>query len=144
MITKETQYRIYAGTREEDFTGWDKVDVDEKEDVTFWSLNLGNGYRLDRVTKQVKGFFGSKKNVHLNSIRRDRTIEDPDGEFKDLDYNILYDVDIMVDVDSIKFNGKNNSFVLLSRDPVDWEQFKKDDFSLDEEEKNDNWSSFYS
>lgn len=144
MITKETQYRIYAGTRKEDFTGWDKVDVDEKEDVTFWSLNLGNGYRLDRVTKQVKGFFGSKKNVYLNSIRRDRTIEDPDGEFKDLDYNILYDVDIMVDVDSIKFNGKNNSFVLLSRDPVDWEQFKKDDFSLDEEEKNDNWSSFYS
>lgn len=143
MISKEIQFRIYSGTRKDDFTGWEKVDVDEKEGVDFWSLNLGNGYRLDRVIKHVKGFFGSKKKIHLNSIRRDHTIEDPDGEYKDLDYNILYDVDIMVESDSIKFNGKHNSFVLLSREPIDWNQFMKGEFKMDNP-KDDNWSSFYS
>lgn len=143
MISKDTQYRIYAGTRKGDFTGWEKVDVDEKEGVDFWSLNLGNGYRLDRVTKQVKGFFGKIKKVHFTSIRRDHTIEDPDGDYKDLDYNILYDVDIMVDTDSIKFNGKHNSFVLLSREPVDWNQFIKGEYTP-ESPKEDDWNSFYS
>ena len=31
MISKEIQFRIYSGTRKDDFTGWEKIDVDEKE-----------------------------------------------------------------------------------------------------------------
>ena len=94
MISKETQYRIYAGTRKDDYTGWEKVDVDPAEDdnIDFWSLNLGNGYFLDRVTKNVRGLLGVKR-IKFNSVRRDRSIEDPDGEYRDMDLNILFDVD---------------------------------------------------
>ena len=144
MISKVTQYRIYAGTRKDDFTGWEKVDAECKDGLTLWSLYLGNGYYLDRFIKHVKGFLGSK-NVKFTSVRRDNTVEDPDGEYKDMDYHVLFDVDIMVANDSIKFNGKNNSFIVLSREPVDWEQFKSDSYRAEEPEgPEENWSSFYS
>lgn len=143
MISKEIQYRIYAGTRKDDFTGWEKVDVEKQENVDFWSLNMGNGYYLDRVTKNVKGLFGHKK-VKFTSIRRDRTVEDPEGEYKDMDYNMLFDVDIMVSGDAIKFTGKHNSFVLLSREPVDWDEFSSGVPKFEDEGIEENWSSFYS
>ena len=145
MISKETQYRIYAGTRKDDYTGWEKVDVDpdEAEDIDFWSLNLGNGYFLDRVTKRVKGLLVTKK-VKFNSIRRDRTIEDPDGEYRDMDLNILFDVEIKVSNDAIKFDGKNNYFILLSREPIDWDAFSEGVPTFEDPENEKNYASFYS
>ena len=144
MISKETQYRIYAGTRKDDFTGWEKVDAESKDDLTLWSLYLGNGYYLDRFIKNVKGFLRSKI-VKFTSVRRDNTVEDPEGEYKDMDYHVLFDVDIMVANDSIKFNGKHNSFIVLSREPIDWEQFKNDSYRAEEsKDPEENWSSFYS
>ncbi len=145
MISKETQYRIYAGTRKDDYTGWERVEVPNPEagEVDFWSLNLGNGYFLDRVTKSVKGLLGVK-HIKLNTIRRDRSVEDPDGEYKDVDFNILFDVQIMVSNDAIKFDGKNNSFILLSREPVDWDEFSEGIPKFEDENLEQNWSSFYS
>lgn len=144
MISKETQYRIYAGTRKDDFTGWVQGDEGSKDGIILWSLYLGNGYYLDRFIKHVKGFLRSKK-VKFSSIRRDNTVEDPDGEYKDMDYHVLFDVDIMIANDSIKFNGKHNSFVILSREPVDWEQFKSDSYTAEEPKGiEENWTSFYS
>lgn len=145
MIDKETQYRIYAGTRKEDYTGWEKVAVDpaEGENVDFWSLDLGNGYFLDRVTKSVRGFTGIKR-IRLNSIRRDRTVSDPDGSYKDMDLNILFDVEIKVSEDAIKFDAKNNSFILLSREPIDWDEFSEGVPTFDDKEIEKNYASFYS
>ena len=145
MISKETQYRIYAGTSKDDYTGWEKVEVNPEEagDVDFWTLNIGNGYFLDRVTKRVKGLFGVKK-IKLNSVRRDRTVEDPDGEYRDTDFNILFDVKIMVSGDAIKFDGKNNSFILLSREPIDWDEFSEGVPKFDDKDIEQNWASFYS
>ncbi len=143
MLSKETQYRIFAGTRRDDYTGWERLEVDKKECVDYWSLDLGNGYYLDRVTKHVKGILGTRK-LKFNSIRRDRTIEDPEGEYKDVDYGVLFDVDIMVSPDSIKFDGKHNSFVVLSREPADWEQFSDTAPEFGDKDRDENWSSFYS
>ena len=145
MISKEVQYRIYAGTRKDDYTGWEKVDVnpEESDDIDFWSLNLGNGYFFDRVTKRVKGILGTKR-VKFNSIRRDRTVEDPDGEYRDMDLNILFDVEIRVSNDAIKFDGKNNSFILLSREPVDWDGFSEGVPKFEDPEDEKNYASFYS
>lgn len=145
MIDKETQYRIYAGTRKEDYTGWEKVAVDpaEADTVDFWSLDLGNGYFLDRVTKSVRGFIGVKK-IRFNSVRRDRTVTDPDGSYKDMDLNILFDVDIKVSEDAIKFDAKNNSFILLSREPIDWDEFSDGIPKFDDKEIEKNYASFYS
>ena len=142
MISKEAQYRIYAGTKKDDFTGWEKIDVENEENVEFWSLDIGNGYRVDRVIKNIRTLFGIKS-VRYISIRRDRTLEDPDGDFKDTDFNVLFDVEIMVSNDAIKFNSKNNSFVLLSREPVDWDQFSSGVPKFKDETKEENWSSFY-
>lgn len=145
MISKETQYRIYAGTRKEDYTGWEKVEVDpaESENVDFWSLDLGNGYFLDRVTKNVRRLTGIKR-IRFNSIRRDRSVSDPDGSYKDVDLNILFDVDIKVSDDSIKFDGKNNSFILLSREPINWDDFSEGVPKFDDKEMEKNYASFYS
>ena len=145
MISKETQYRIYAGTRKDDYTGWEKVEVDpdEEDNIDFWSLDLGNGYFLDRVTKRVKGLLGVRK-VRFNSVRRDRSIEDPDSEYKDMDLNILFDVEIKVSNDAIKFDAKNNSFVLLSREPIDWEEFSEGVPTFEDPEIEKNYASFYS
>ncbi len=144
MISKATQYKLYAGTKKDDYTGWEHVDVDPEQADTldFWSLNLGNGYFLDRITKVTHGRL-FKKVVKMNSVRRDRTIEDPDGDYKDLDFHVLFDVKITVAEDSIKFDGKQNSFVLLSREPIDWEAFAHEAPKFSEESLDDNWSSFY-
>ncbi len=145
MITKETQYRIYAGTRKDDYTGWEKVDVDpaESDEVDFWSLDMGNGYHLDRVTKSVRGLLG-RRLVKLNSVRRDRSVEDPDGEYRDTDFHILFDVRIQVSNDAIKFDGRHNSFILLSREPVDWDEFSEGVPKFEDDKVEQNWSSFYS
>ena len=144
MISKETQYRMYAGTKKDDYTGWDHVIIEPEQDDTldFWTLNLGNGYFLDRVTKIIQGVL-RKRVVKMNSVRMDRTIEDPDGDYKDLDFHVLFDVKIHVAENSIKFDSKHNSFVLLSREPVDWEGFAHGTPSFNEEELEENWSSFY-
>lgn len=142
MLSKEVQYRIFAGTKKEDFTGWEKVTVEESESIDYWSLDIGNGYTLDRVTKKIRGLFGSRK-VRFLSIRMDRTVEDPEGDYRDFNCNMIFDVEISVDTDSIKFKDKHNSFVLLSREPIDWEEFSKGPVTSDEDAEN-NWSSFYS
>lgn len=145
MLTKEIQYRIYAGTSKDDYTGWTRTEVPENEkDVEFWTLDLGDGYVLDRVTKQSRGLFG-KKTIKINSIRRDRTITDPDGDFRDMNFSMLFNVKIMVSPDAIKFDTGKNSFVVLSREPADWEGFSKDLPTFDDKEiEESNWSSFYS
>ena len=145
MLTKEIQYRIYAGTSKDDYTGWTRTEVPENEkDVEFWTLDLGDGYVLDRVTKQSRGLFG-KKTIKINSIRRDRTVADPDGDFRDMNFSMLFNVKIMVSPDAIKFDTGKNSFVVLSREPADWEGFSKDLPTFDDTEiEESNWSSFYS
>ena len=145
MLTKEIQYRIYAGTSKDDYTGWTRTEVPENEkDVEFWTLDLGDGYVLDRVTKQSRGLFG-KKTIKINSIRRDRTVADPDGDFRDMNFSMLFHVTIMVSPDAIKFDTGKNSFVVLSREPADWEGFSKDLPTFDDKEiEESNWSSFYS
>lgn len=145
MLTKEIQYRIYAGTSKDDYTGWTRTEVPENEkDVEFWTLDLGDGYVLDRVTKQSRGLFG-KKTIKINSIRRDRTIADPDGDFRDMNFSMLFNVKIMVSPDAIKFDTGKNSFVVLSRESADWEGFSKDLPTFDDKEiEESNWSSFYS
>jgi len=142
MISREAQYRIYAGTRKDDFTGWEKVDVGAEKNIEFWTLDIGNGYFLDRVKKTVKGFLGTKV-LKYTSIHRDRSILDPDGEYQDADFIALFDVDLMVSNDAIKFNGKNDSYVILSREPIDWDGFSEGIPKFEDEKGEDNWSSFY-
>ena len=58
--------------------------------------------------------------------------------------NILFDVKIMVSGDAIKFDGKNNSFILLSREPIDWDEFSEGVPKFEDPDVEQNWSSFYS
>ena len=126
MISKETQYRIFAGTQHADYTGWEKQEVvQEGNIVELWSLPLGNGYFLDCVTKEIRGLF-SRKKIQFNSVRCDRTVEDLDGEFKDVEIGMLFDVKIIITENEMKFEGKGNSFLLLSREPADWTKFDSD------------------
>ncbi len=144
MLSKETQYRIYAGTSKEDHTGWFRTDTEDTDNHSeFWSLDLGNGYYLDSVLKVVKGLFRERK-VRINSIRRDRTIEDPDGDYKDVDFSMLFNVKIMVSPDTIKFDAGNNSFILISREPVDWDEFSEGVPTFEDDSPEQNWASFYS
>lgn len=144
MISKETQYRIYAGTSKDDYTGWTEAAVDpDAGDVEFWTLDLGDGYYLDRAIKVVKGFLRDRK-VGINSLRRDRTVEDPDGEYRDLNISMLFNVRIMVSPDAIKFDSGNNSFAVLSREPADWDEFSEGVPKFDDGEIEQNWTSFYS
>lgn len=144
MISKEVQYRIYAGTSKDDYTGWIKTDSpDGSPAVEFWSLDLGSGFFLDRVTKEVKGILG-KKTIRVNSIRRDMTVQDPDGEYKDLNFSMLFNVKIMVSPDAIKFDSGNNTFVLLSREPADWDDFSENVPKFEDKDIEQNWASFYS
>ncbi len=145
MLTKETQYRIYAGTSKDDYTGWTRTEVPEEEkDVEFWTLDLGDGYCLDRVTKKKKGLFGTKT-IKINSLRRDRTVADPDGDYRDMNFSMLFNVKIMVSPDAIKFDTGSNSFVVLSREPADWERFTENVPTFDDKDiEESNWSSFYS
>ena len=99
MISKEIQYRIYAGTSKDDYTGWTEAEVGpDAAGVEYWSLELGDGYYLDRATKVVKGLFKERK-IRINSLRRDRSVEDPDGDYKDLNISMLFNVKIMVTPD---------------------------------------------
>ena len=140
MISKNVQYLIYAGTRKDDYSGWRKVDVDG--DLEYWALDLGGGYSLERISRKVKRLLWTRW-VRVNALRHDGTIEDPDGDYTDSMMSVLFNVRITVDEDSIKFESKNESFAVMSREPVDWEAFKS---GKPETEKVDdsNWSSFYS
>ncbi len=143
MISKEAQYRIYAGTRKDDFDGWDKVDVEANENVDFWTLDIGNGYFIDRVTKSFRTLLGGTKKVKYTSIHRDRSILDPEGEYQDADFIALFDVDLMVSNDAIKFTAKNSSYVILSREPIDWDDFSEGIPKFEDKTGEENWSSFY-
>lgn len=144
MISKETQYRIYAGTSKNDYTGWTKAEVvDNGPEVEFWTLDLGGGYFLDRATKVVKGLFKEKK-ININSVRRDMTVQDPEGDYKDLNFSMLFNVKIMVSLDAIKFDSGNNTFILLSREPADWDDFSENVPKFEDEDIEQNWASFYS
>lgn len=88
--------------------------------MEFWTLDLGDGYSLDRVTKKARGLF-KEKVIRINSLRRDRSVEDPEGDYKDMNFSMLFNVRIMVSPDAIKFDTGNNSFAVLSREPADWE-----------------------
>lgn len=144
MISKEIQYRIYAGTSKDDYTGWTEAEVGpDAVGVEYWSLELGDGYYLDRATKVVKGLFKERK-IRINSLRRDRSVEDPDGDYKDLNISMLFNVKIMVSSDAIKFDTGNNSFVVLSREPVDWDEFSEGVPKFDDKDIEQNWASFYS
>lgn len=144
MISKETQYRIYAGTSKNDYTGWTKAEVvDNGPEVEFWTLDLGGGYFLDRATKVVKGLFKERK-ININSVRRDMTVQDPEGDYKDLNFSMLFNVKIMVSPDAIKFDSGNNTFILLSREPADWDDFSENVPKFEDEDIEQNWASFYS
>lgn len=83
--------------------------------------------------------------IKINSLRRDRSIEDPDGDFRDMNFSMLFNVKIMVSPDAIKFDTGKNSFVVLSREPADWDAFSTDVPKFDDKEiEESNWSSFYS
>ena len=145
MITKEMQYRLYAGTSKDDYTGWVKNEIDGVEkDAEYWMLDLGDGYWLDRVSKKVKGLLRTKT-IKINSLRRDRTISDPDGDYQDTNFSMLFNVKIMVSPEAIKFDTGQNSFTVLSREPVDWEEFSKDVPKFDDDDITEtSWASFYS
>jgi hypothetical protein len=142
MISKLTQYRLYAGTKKGDYSGWSKVEVDRADLVECWSLHLGSGYTFDRVKMKVKRLLGSKV-VQRTSIRMDRTIADPDSDYTDLNMHVLFDVNVIVSEDSLKFEAKDKSFVILSRVPVDWKEFENGEPEPEPSDR-DNWSSFYS
>lgn len=142
MIDKLTQYRLYAGTKKGDYAGWNKVDIDRPDLIEYWSLPLGGGYTFDRVKLKAKGFFKSKT-VDKTSIRMDRTLEDPEGDYRDLNMHVLFDVKLIVSEDSLKFESKDKSFIMLSRIPVNWNEFEKGEPEPEPSDK-DNWSSFYS
>ncbi|MDO5852689.1 MAG: hypothetical protein Q4Q62_01235 [Thermoplasmata archaeon] len=143
MISKETQYRIYAGTSRDDYTGWTQAECEDGKGVELWSLDLGDGYFLDRAVKVVHGLLKEKK-VQINSLRRDRSVTDPEGDFRDMNFSMLFNVKIRVSQDAIKFDSGNNSFVLLSREPADWTEFSDNVPTFDDEDIEQNWTSFYS
>ena len=142
MISKNVQYLLYAGTRKEDYTGWRKVDVHDEEDLDYWALDLGGGYSLERISRKVRRLLWTRW-VRVNALRHDGTIEDPDGDYTDSMMSVLFNVRISVDEDTIKFESKNDSFAVISREPIDWEEFKSGKPVI-EEADNSNWSSFYS
>lgn len=142
MIDKHTQYRLFAGTRKGDYAGWNKVDVDRTDIVECWSLPLGGGYTFDRIKMKVKGLLKTRL-IDRTSIRMDRTLEDPEGDFRDLNMHVLFDVKLIVTDDTVKFESKDRSFIVLSRTPVDWKDFENGAPEPEPSDK-DNWSSFYS
>ncbi len=143
MISKETQYRIYAGTSKDDRTGWRLADSKDLEGTEIWTLDIGSGYFLDTFTRVVKGILRSRE-VRVVCLRHDRSLEDPEGDYKDADVGMLFNVKIRVSPDALKFEAGKNSFVVLSREPVDWEEFSEGVPTFDDDPYEDNWSSFYS
>ena len=142
MISKNVQYMLYAGTRKEDYSGWRKVDMQGDEGMDYWSLDLGGGYSLERISRKVKRLLWTKW-VRINALRHDGTIEDPDGDYMDSMMSVLFNVRITVDDDTIKFESKNESFAVISREPVDWKDFESGKPEVEETDTS-NWSSFYS
>ena len=142
MISKNVQYMLYAGTRKEDYSGWRKVDVQGDEGMDYWSLDLGGGYSLERISRKVRRLLWTKW-VRVNALRHDGTIEDPDGDYMDSMMSVLFNVRITVDDDTIKFESKNESFAVISREPVDWKDFESGKPEVEEVDTS-NWSSFYS
>ena len=142
MISKNVQYMLYAGTRKEDYSGWRKVDVQGDEGMDYWSLDLGGGYSLERISRKVKRLLWTKW-VRINALRHDGTIEDPDGDYMDSMMSVLFNVRITVEDDTIKFESKNESFAVISREPVDWKDFESGKPDVEEADTS-NWSSFYS
>lgn len=142
MISKTTQYKLYAGTKTGNFEGWEKIDVERPDLLECWSLPLGNGYTFDRVKMKVRRMFKTKI-LDRTSIRMDRTLDDPEGDYRDLDMHVLFDVSIIVSEDSLKFEARDKSFVMLSREPMDWREFEKG-APEPEESDSDRYSSFYS
>lgn len=143
MLSPKIQYMMYAGTKKEDFTGWEKTIQNQGDITDCWSLELGEGYFLDRLTRKVKRLLGSKE-VKIISIRRDCSIEDPEGNYRDIDITLLVDVRIIVTEDAIKLEERHGSFILVSREPIDWADFEKGkpDFK-DKDSDVDKWSSIY-
>lgn len=143
MLSPEIQYLMYAGTKKEDFTGWEKTIQNQGDITDCWSLDIGEGYFLDRLTRRVKRFLKSK-DVKIISIRRDCSVEDPEGPYRDIDVTLLVDVRIIVTEDAIKLEERHGSFVLISREPVDWTEFEKGkpEFKKVKDDE-DRWSSFY-
>lgn len=141
MISKCTQYKLYAGTKKGEFDGWEEIDVDRADLIECRTLQLGNGYAFDHVKMRVKSLFKTKI-VDRTSIRMDRTLDDPDGDFRDLDMHVLFDVNIVVSEDCLKFESRDKSFVMLSREPVDWKDFEKG-APVPDEPETDRYSSFY-
>jgi hypothetical protein len=133
---------LYAGTRKEDYSGWRKVDVQGDEGMDYWSLDLGGGYSLERISRKVKRLLWTKW-VRINALRHDGTIEDPDGDYMDSMMSVLFNVRITVEDDTIKFESKNESFAVISREPVDWKDFESGKPDVEEADTS-NWSSFYS
>lgn len=141
MINKYAQYKLYAGTKNEDFDGWEKIEVDRADLIDCRSLQLGNGYTFDYVKMKVKVLFKTRI-ITRKSLRMDRTLDDPDGDYRDIDMHVLFDVHIVVTEDSIKFETNDKSFVMLSREPIDWKEFEKG-APKPEEPDTDRYSSFY-
>lgn len=142
MIDRLTQYRLYAGTKKGDYTGWNRIDVEKTDLVECWSLPLGEGYTFDRFKLKIKRLFGSKT-IDRTSIRMDRSLEDPEGDFRDIHMHVLFDVKLVVSDDSVKFESDDKSFIMLSRIPIDWKEFEKGAPEPEPSDR-DNWSSFYS
>ena len=142
MIPIKTQYLMYAGTSHDDYTGWSKIDVPEDEHVEVWTLDIGGGYILQRALKKVRGIFG----VHMlksTSLRHDRSIIDPDSDYNDSCVSMLFNVKMTVDEDTVKFESKNNSFTIISRESIDWKEFESGAPETAREDSS-NYSSFYS
>ncbi len=141
VISIKTQYLMYAGTKRDDYSGWSKVDVPEDDKLEVWTLDIGGGYVLQRAMKKVKGFFG-EKTLRSTSLRHDRSIVDPDGDYTDSCVSMLFNVNMTVDNDTVKFESKNNSYTVISREAVDWKVFESGEPEQPEEDRS-SYSSFY-
>lgn len=143
MLSPEIQYKIFAGTKKGDFTGWERTILNQGDIIDCWSLELGNGYVLDRLTRRVKRFLKTKEEGVI-SIRRDCSVEDPEGPYRDVDVSVLVNVRIIVTEDAIKMEDRHSSFVMMSREPIDWTGFEKGKPEFPSKESEDeNYSSFY-
>ena len=142
MLSPEIQYMIFAGTKKGDFTGWEKTIQNQGDIIDCWTLELGNGYFLDRLTRRVRRFMRTREQGVIG-VRRDCTVEDPEGPYRDVDVSVLMDVMIIVTEDAVKLEDRHSSFVMLSREPVDWNSFENGRPDFGRKESEENWSSFY-
>ena len=142
VISIKTQYLMYAGTRRDDFSGWSKMDVTDDDRLEVWALDIGSGYVLQRAVKKVKGLFGVRT-LKSTCLRHDRSIVDPDSDYSDSCVSVLFDVKMTVDDETVKFESRNNSYTVISRESVDWGDLESGEPAQPEEDKS-SYSSFYS